>query len=391
MIKKKVLRVATVPIYMNIVLKGQLKFLNKYFNVIAATSYDKKHYNEIREREAIEMRKVRLCRTISPLKDIKALFQLIILIKKENPNLIHTHTPKAGLLAMLASYICRVPIRIHTVTGMPLMGVEGYKQKIFLFIEKLTYVLATNVYPNSQGLKSFIIQKNLAPETKLKVLLNGSTNGVDFDFFNPKLLISKLELRKINNLKKGDFLFLFVGRIAKEKGIEELVNAFVKLEKDLPDGNIKLILIGKFETQYGLISKEIVSLVENHINILTPGRFDDVRPFYKMSDIFVLPSFREGFPNAVLEAGAMGLPSIVTDINGCNEIITDGINGRIIPVKDEHKLYEAMKEMFLNKEENTKMSFMASKIIKERYSRKKMIQELKKEYDLLLKNNNNVR
>ena len=121
---------------------------------------------------------------------------------------------------------------------------------------------------------------------------------------------------------------------------------------------------------------------------MTPGRFDDVRPFYKLSDVFVLPSYREGFPNAVLEAGAMGLPSIVTNINGCNEIITDNINGKIIPVKDEYSLYKVMKEMFLNKEENNKMSVRASEIIKERYSSQKMMEEIKNKYDLLLKNQN---
>jgi len=381
---KKILRISTVPIYMNIVLKDQLKFLNKYFNIIAATSYDEKHYNEIQQREGIKMREIGLCRTISPFKDIKALIQLILLIKNEEPHLIHTHTPKAGLLGMIASYICRVPIRIHTVTGMPLMGVKGFKRKILLFVEKITYSLASHIYPNSKGLKSFIVQENLASEAKLKVLLNGSTNGVDFDFFNPNLLIPKQELREKNNLKKDDFLFLFVGRIAKEKGIEELVNAFVRLEKEFPNRNIKLMLIGKVETQYGILSKETLNLINTHLDILTPGRFDDVRPYYKMSDIFILPSYREGFPNAVLEAGAMGLPSIVTNINGCNEIITHNINGKIIPAKDEHKLYEVMKEMFLNDKGNKRMSKKAIEIIKERYSRKKMIQELKKEYNLLL-------
>lgn len=382
---KKILRISTVPIYMNIVLKGQLKFLNKYFNIIAATSYDEKHFNEIQQREGIKIKKIGLCRTISPFKDIKALIQLILLIKNEEPHLIHTHTPKAGFLGMIASYICRVPIRIHTVTGMPLMGVKGFKRKLLLFVEKITYSLASHIYPNSKGLKSFIIQENLASETKLKVLLNGSTNGVDFDFFNPNLLISKQELRENNNLKNDDFLFLFVGRIAKEKGIEELVNAFVRLEKEFPNRKIKLMLIGTVETQYGLLSNKILRLINTHLNILTPGRFDDVRPYYKMSDIFILPSYREGFPNAVLEAGAMGLPSIVTNINGCNEIISDNINGKIIPVKDENKLYEVMKEMFMNKKENNKMSLMAREIIKERYSNQKMIEEIKNEYDLLFK------
>ena len=124
MSKVKILRVSTVPIYMNIVLRGQLEILNRRFSVIAATSYDRKHYHEILEREGVEMRKIDLCRTISPIKDIRALFQLVALIKLEAPDVVHTHTPKAGLLGMIASVICRVPIRIHTVTGMPLMSLK---------------------------------------------------------------------------------------------------------------------------------------------------------------------------------------------------------------------------------------------------------------------------
>ncbi|WP_396189292.1 glycosyltransferase family 4 protein [Flavobacterium sp.] len=387
--KYKILRVTTVPIYMNIVLKGQLKHLNQYFDVIAATSFDDKNVSEIREREGIKIYKVDLNRTIKPWQDIKALLQLIKLIRKERPILVHSHTPKAGLLTMLAAYLTRVPIRIHTVTGLPLMGAKGIKKKFLIVIEKITYFLATCVYPNSHSLKNYILENDFVNTKKLKVLYNGSTNGVDIEFFDPIKVDAKEKLRSIYKIDLNAFVFLFVGRIAKEKGIEELFSAFKKLIEQFPENSIKLVLIGKFERQYGTLTFEIEHLIDKHPDVISLGRFDDVRPFYKLADVFVLPSYREGFPNAVLEAGAMGLPSIVTNINGCNEVIADGENGYIIPVKDECKLLDAMKKMMCKKEVIGKMGVTARKIICEKYDRKNILEAIKSEYELLLKNSGN--
>jgi glycosyltransferase involved in cell wall biosynthesis len=386
--KHKILRLATVPIYMNIVLKGQLKYLNQYYNVIAATSYDQKHFNEIQMREGVTTRKVDLCRTIKPFEDLKALIQLLQLIRNEKPILIHTHTPKAGLLGMLAGLIMRVPIRIHTVTGMPLMGATGLKRKLLIVIEKLTYAMATMVYPNSHAIKNYIQENNFVTKKKLKVLSNGSTNGVDTVIFDPIQLDSKKKLRLLYKIEDDAFVFLFVGRIAKEKGIEELVLSLVNLIKEYPEKKIKLLLIGTFERQHGLLPIETEQFIEKHPDIISLGRFDDVRPFYKLSDVFVLPSYREGFPNAVLEAGAMGLPSIVTNINGCNEIIVDGINGNIIPVQDVKKLYLAMEKMLTLNENLIKMNEKARKMVCDRYDRQIMLKLLKEEYDFLINNIN---
>lgn len=388
--KHKILRIATVPIYMNIVLKGQLKYLNQFYNVIAATSYDQKHFNEIQMREGVSTHKVDLCRTIKPFEDLKALFQLIQLIKNEKPILMHTHTPKAGLLGMLAGLIMRVPIRMHTVTGMPLMGATGLKRNLLIVVEKLTYAMATMVYPNSHALKDYIQENNFVKKTKLKVLSNGSTNGVDTVVFDPIQLDSKKNLRLLYKIEDDAFVFLFVGRIAKEKGIEELVLSLVNLTKQYPENKIKLLLIGTFERQHGSLPIQTELFIEKHLDIITLGRFDDVRPFYKLSDVFVLPSYREGFPNSVLEAGAMGLPSIVTDINGCNEIITNNSNGYIVPVQDEKALYLAMEEMLLQSEKLEKMGNISREIICKRYGRQYILESLKLEYDFLLTNTKNT-
>lgn len=384
-IKPKILRIATVPVYMNIVLKGQLRYLNQYFDVVAATAYDEKHYNEIGNREGVVMRTIDLHRTISPIKDLSALFQLIRLIKKEKPQLIHTHTPKAGLLGMLAGFVCNVPVRMHTVTGLPLMGATGLKKKLLIGLEKLTYALTTGVYPNSHALKEYILTNNFTRQCKLKVLLNGSTNGVDTSIFDASQIDTKENLRTLYSITKDSFVFVFVGRIAKEKGIEELVSAFVALTKEFPEQKFQLLLVGKFERQYGLLKQETEKFIENHSDIITPGRFDDVRPFYKLADVFVLPSYREGFPNAVLEAGAMGIPSIVTNINGCNEIIINGKNGLIIPVQDEKALLEAMKIMLTNNSGYQNMQMVSRSNVVDKYARKNMLEALKTEYEDLLK------
>lgn len=385
--KYKILRVTTVPIYMNIVLKGQLKFLNQYFDVIAATSFDDKNVSEILDREEVNVYKVDLDRTIKPWQDIKALLQLIKLIRKERPILVHSHTPKAGLLTMLAAYLTRVPIRIHTVTGMPLMGAKGIKKKFLIVIEKITYSLATCVYPNSHSLKDYIQENNFVKNTKLKVLSNGSTNGVDTVVFDPIQLDSKQKLRILNKIQDDAFVFLYVGRIAKEKGIEELVSALVRLTEKYPENKIKLLLIGAFERQHGMLPLETEQFIEKHPDIISLGRFDDVRPFYKLADVFVLPSYREGFPNAVLEAGAMGLPSIVTDINGCNEIVVDGLNGNVIPVKDVDALYLSMERTLKFGGDLVQMGENARRMVCDRYDRNILLKVLKEEYDLLINRN----
>jgi glycosyltransferase involved in cell wall biosynthesis len=368
---------------MNIILKGQLSYMNQYYDVVGVTSYDPKHFEDIKVREGIRMKIVNMTRSISPFKDLKSLWQLYRLFKSERPHIVHTHTPKAGLLGMIASRMARVPVRLHTVGGMPLMEINGSKRILLNMLERLTYGLANKVYPNSKGLEQFIIQEKFCARDKVQVLANGGSNGVNTDFFRPDFdhfnQPKKISLRKDIGIDKNDFVFFFCGRIAKEKGIAELLEAFEALQKQ--HENIKLLLIGLLETHYGTLSPEVIVKLKENNAIIHPGRADDVRPYYAISDVFVLPTYREGFPNAVLEAGAMGLPQIVTDINGCNEIVEHNVNGLIIPVKDSGMLYESMKNLIENHALRSRLADNARKVIFDKFRCEFVWNAMKDEYD----------
>lgn len=382
----KLVRITTVPISMNIILKEQLAYMNKYFDVIGVTSYDKKCFNDIRTREGIRVEAININRNISLFKDLKTLYKFYTFFKKEKPEIVHTHTPKAGLLGMLAARLANVPIRLHTVGGLPQTDIYGIKRSILNITEKITYLCSNRVYPNSKGLKEFILAQKYCNVDKLKVLGKGSSNGVNVDYFSPDHFKNEskciLELKKEIDIDNEDFIFVFVGRIAKDKGILELIQSLDRLTK--LERKVKLLLVGTFEKITGGFNEETQNRIINNENVRFLGRFDDVRPYLSISDVFVLPSYREGFPNAVLEAQSMGLPCIVSDINGCNEIITNEYNGLIVPPKTIDELYKAMKTIMKNTD---KFNFYKSNSrvnAVENYQRKVIWEDLLKEYNYFL-------
>jgi len=382
MTKLKLIRITTVPISLEKALQGQLSFMNRYYEVIGISS-GKEHLGKIREKEGIRVYNVDMSRKITLIKDLKALIKLYRFIKKEKPFIVHTHTPKAGTLGMITAWMARVPHRLHTIAGLPLLEKTGITRKFLNFVEKITYGCATMVYPNSNGLKEIIIEQRFCSPNKLKVIGKGSSNGIDTTHFDPKLfsLSDREQLREKYNINNNDFVFLFPGRLVTDKGINELVSAFDELCKTYSE--VKLLLIGPDEKELDPIHKESIEIIKNNKNIIHLDFQVDIRPFYYISDALVFPSYREGFPNAVMEAGAMSLPSIVSDINGCNEIIKQGINGVIIPVKDKVKLQKEM-EMFINSKEFLKiMASNARNEIKGKYERTYIWNELLKEYQSL--------
>jgi glycosyltransferase involved in cell wall biosynthesis len=345
--KPKVLRVTTIPESLKILLKGQHKFMAENgFEVIGVASTGKA-LDDVSQDENIVVIGLNMTRKITIFKDILSVYNLYKVIRKEKPIIVHSHTPKAGIVAMLASKLAKVPIRLHTVAGLPLMEAKGIKRKLLNFVEKVTYACATNVYPNSKGLYQFILDEELVSSRKLKVIANGSSNGIDTSYFDSGCVseVQRVELLEKLNIKQNDFIFIFVGRLVGDKGINELIQAFSKIN----DSKVKLLLVGDFEHDLDPLLIETVNEIENNPNIISVGFQKDVRPFFLISNCLVFPSYREGFPNVVMQAGAMGLPSIVSDINGCNEIIEEGINGIIVPSKDIESLFYAMHKI-INKE-----------------------------------------
>lgn len=376
----KLIRITTVPLSLEKLLEHQLRFMSQYYEVIAISS-DKPWLERIGEKEQVSTYNVEMSRQITPISDLKALWRLYRFLKLGKPLIVHTHTPKAGIVGMLAAKLAGVPHRFHTVAGMPLMETTGNKRKLLNFIEQLTYTCATAVFPNSKGLKEIILKEGFCEEQKLKVIGNGSSNGINTTYFDPALysLDDVQTLKDDLGIDINDFIFLFVGRLVGDKGINELVSAFKKMNIQFP--STKLILVGPQEQQLDLLLPDVIREIESNPSIVSLGYQSDVRPYYSISDILVLPSYREGFPNVVMQAGAMGLPCIVSDINGCNEIIIEGDNGLIIPTKNEKALLEAMIKFMKNKELLDELKANARKMIIDRYDQQYFWNLLLNEYN----------
>ena len=340
-VKKKLVRITTIPLSIDKLLEGQLSYMNTFYDITAVSS-EIEYLKRCAIAENVKFHHLEMTRKITPLKDLIALIKLFIYLKNEKPEMVHSHTPKAGMLAMIAAKLAGVPLRLHTVGGMPLMESKGVKRKILKGVEKLTYACSTTVYPNSNGLYNFILENKLTSQKKLKVIANGSTNGINTNYFSVNQISEEFKQSLKDDLKihESNFIFVFVGRIVGDKGINELIQAFKKIIYN--DLNIKLLLVGEEENAIDPLNKETQQELSKNTNIIKVGWQKDIRPYLAISDVLILPTYREGFPNVVMQAGAMGLPSIVTDINGCNEIIENGKNGIIIPVKNVIAIEEAV-------------------------------------------------
>lgn len=384
---KKLIRITTVPLSLKVLLKGQLRFMASNGFDVKGVSSEGEELREVHENEGIAVEAITMSRKITPFQDLKSLWEMWNFLRKEKPQIVHTHTPKAGIIGMLAARLAGVPHRLHTVAGLPLMEATGTKRKILNFVEKLTYSSATRVYPNSKGLYDFILQNNFTQSNKLKIIANGSSNGIDTAFFSPDQVteIEKVALREKLNIQPDDFVFVFVGRIVSDKGINELIKAFSELQtvENKPAG-IKLLLVGGLENDLDPLNPEILAEINQNKDIISVGFQQDVRSFFAIADALVFPSYREGFPNVVMQAGAMGLPSIVSDINGCNEIIIEGENGLIIPSKNVEKLKEKMLTLAKDKNLYTKLKGNSRRMIENRYEQSVVWNALLEEYEGLL-------
>jgi len=304
---------------------------------------------------------VEMQRRISPLKDLRALFKLIKVFRKEKPVMVHSMTPKAGLLCMMAAKFTGVPVRVHTFTGLVFPTSTGLKRKILMTTDWLTCSCATHVIPEGEGVKNDLLNNGITKKP-IKVLGYGNCRGIDLNRFNPEDNQVTAEAKRI---RKDKFTFISIGRLVGDKGINELVGAFCRLNKEIPC--TRLILVGRYEPDLDPVKPETIKTIEENDAIEAVGQQKDVRPWLVASDCAVLASYREGFPNVVIEAGAMGLPQIVTDINGANEIIIEGQNGTIVPSKDVNALYKAMERMVRDAGWRDSLAANARKMIANRY------------------------
>lgn len=376
--KQKIVRACTIP--MSIVfLTGMLPDLQKKYEVVLLSSPGPE-LDDAEDQYGVRGVRVPMKRHISLFHDVVSLLRLIVTFIKERPAMVHSMTPKAGLLCMIAAWMTRVPVRVHTFTGLVFPTATGLKRELLMITDAITCACATHVIPEGEGVMADL--RNHGITTKpMKVLGYGNVKGIDLTYFSRKPEIMEFA-QKLK--KEGMFTFLFVGRIVGDKGINELCKSMAQLSGFAP---VRLFLVGPYEDDLDPISQKSKEMIEKNpaIEYVGPMYGDELLAYYAAADCYVFPSYREGFPNTVLEAGAMGLPCIVTDINGSREIIVEGENGVIIPPRDEEALFQAMLEMIRNKQNREYMAGKARDMIASRYEQSFVQKCLMEFYEDILK------
>lgn len=353
------------------------------FEVIMASA-DGDHLIEAKKIEQVRHKTLALKRDISIFSDLKALFQTIRFFLKEKPDIVHTHTPKAGLIGMLAAKLCRVPLRIHTVAGMPLVGLTGLKRSIVIFTEKLTYWAANHVWPNSYGLMDFILENRFTKPAKLKIIGEGSSNGINLSEFSEESFSEKISEQVKRDIGySSDYKYMcFVGRIVSQKGIVELVSVFKQLQNKYT--NWKLLLVGPFENDRDPVSAECVNEINSNPDIISTGYSDKVKYILKNADLCVFPSHREGFPNVPLQAGVLKCPIVCSEIVGNVEVVKHMNTGLLHEAKNELALYEQLDYAMNNPIKMQELAENNYKRIIEKFDRHFVQAEILRTYNKLL-------
>ena len=380
--KKKLIRTTTIPITFQEILSGQLKYVqeNSEFDVIAVSAGGKVFQNVLKENNVRGYEVPFTRKTFSLWSDFVAFIKLIKIFHKEKPFIVHSQGSKDALLCMIAGCICRVPHRLYTIAGLgDLSGIRGLMLRI---AEWVTFFFSTKLYPNSVNMNKIYLARGMYKASKAKVIGFGSSNGCDIDKFS----LSNISKNEIEEVKKSydintGITFCFVGRIVGDKGINELVRAFKRL---CESNDCHLIIVGRFEKDlYQDIFPDVADNLAENPRIHLTGYQSDVRKYIAASDALILPSYREGMPNVVMQACAMNRPCIVTNINGCNEIIENGVNGSIIESHSESQLFDAMKYYCDNPDVIKKMGQVAREIIASKFAKKEFLKLLVDEYNSL--------
>ena len=353
--------------------RGQPRLWKEMYDVCAISSGED-DLKAFCEAEGIRYKYMPLHREISFWSDVACLFRYLWLFIRERPYVVHGNTPKASMLSMTAAWLTRRPVRVYMCHGLRYQSAEGGMQRLLMWFEKLSCACATEVLCVSQGVRKQLVADGLCAAHKAKVVGYGTAGGVDTGHFSRQAQFPAAGL----NLPEGAFVFTFVGRIVRDKGIGELVAAFRRLYECHPD--VYLLLVGDKEQTLSPLDPSTLETMQENSHIIQSGFQKDIRPFLAMSDAFVLPSYREGVGQVLLEAGCMDVPCIATDIIGCNEVIIPGVNGDLVPSHDEEALYLKMKEWAEHPEYLRKMAASCRESIVSRFARERVWQAYWTEY-----------
>ena len=343
--KKKIFHLVTVSKSIPL-MKGQIEFLRNQGLDVHIVSDDGK---ELRSYDKEISHNIPMKREISFLNDIKSLIKMVKLFYKERPYIVNSGTPKAGLIGTLAAFITRRPIRIYTVRGLRLETVSGLKYKLLYLMEKIAMFCATDIIAISQSLKEKIVLSNLANDNKIKVLGYGSSNGIQFENFTLKdNEINEKYKKQLDN----KFVIGYVGRIVKDKGIQELIEAFKTVLKK--SYNVKLMVIGSVE-KGNAINDEDYLFLKNNPNVLLIEHVSNPVSYYNNMDLFIFPTHREGFGNVSIEAQALKVPVITTNVTGAIDTVIDEETGFIVEKGNVEAIVNKIEKLINNEQLRRKL------------------------------------
>lgn len=381
----KLIRITTAPISLNVLLPGQMRFMNENGFEVIMVSSDGTELQKVIQREGCRHHIIPMTRRMTPLADVRCLWLLYRFFKKEKPDIVHSHTPKAGLLAMLAAKMAGIKIRVHTIAGLRFMTSKGFGRRVLVTMEKITGKAATHVWPNSFSLLDYIKKNKLVNTNKLEVIASGSSNGVNLNRYSPDALKQDqlIETKQLINYNEQNIYFLSVGRLVHDKGIDELVYAFTNIYKN--NDRIRLVLVGAFEDEVDPVSNETREILKTHPGIILAGWSDAVEYFMHFSFALVHASHREGFPNVLMQAGAMGCPIICSKIEGNVDIVDHEKTGLLFKVHDAAELQEKLEWALANVSSMKQFANNLRKKIEDDFDQQHVYKALKMRYLQLLK------
>jgi glycosyltransferase involved in cell wall biosynthesis len=346
----KLAYVTTVPITLVFFLQGQIGYLRRKGFEVSAISSPGDLAERFREKESIQFYPVPMVRGFGPIADLVALYRLWRLFRKIKPDIVHSHTPKAGLLGTVAAWASGVPVIFLSVFGLRQMTLTGYRRRLLDFTTWLSCFFADRVWCDSFSIRNYMVEAKLALGRKTVVLGQGSANGVDAQgIFSPERygLSVRNTLRKKYGIPMIGYVIGFVGRVVKDKGMHELACAWRLLRNKYP--NLHLLIVGPMELEDPLF-KEDEALFQSDPRIHLAGYQKDAAPYFAAMDLFVMPSYREGFGLTNIEAAAMQLPVVSTTIPGCVDSVMDGFTGTLVPARNAPALIAAI-EYYMNNPE----------------------------------------
>ncbi|MFK5854817.1 MAG: glycosyltransferase family 4 protein [Bacteroidota bacterium] len=343
----RICRIAAVPFSVNKFLSSQIDAsISNGYEVLVVTGQDDELESYCQSNH-VDYEKVSIERRFSPFKDLYSLFKLIKILNKYDIDCMHTISSKGGLLGSIAARLTGIPCVMHIYAGLPWCEMKGIKRLIGRLSDKLIGRLATVTYTDSFSQRNFIIDQGVCESSKVKVLGQGSVSGFDLEKFDTSHLEDDADIEfKSLGLSENQRVILYVGRVTKEKGVGELISAFERLSKEHLD--LSLVLVGPFEEKIDPLDEKTFSVIREHKNIHHVGYKSNPAAYYALAEYLVLPSYREGFGNVVIEAAIAGIPTIGTRIFGLTDSIQDNKTGVLVEPKNTGALYSAMSELITN-------------------------------------------